>query len=268
LERGILWTQESELTWEQAAAVLDVPVPEGVEKSLPMNNVSWIEVLRFIKKLNDMTGGKFRVPLLTEYGDLVNKEKELAANPKMDNLDWNGLGTGAPSPFKNRDPDENGVFDLVGNLWEYCGDSLSPEEIADMFSPRISHLDVKIITGHSFESGINGGKFTSDSPFFIIEDHAAHNVGFRLCVDHAEQNVRIALEDTTLLGAASMLGRALGREIIVADSIAELKITANFPDKISPDRALTAIIKDMKISYTIDNSGAILFGGINDDNKE
>ena len=78
---------------------------------MPVERVSWEDCQAFVKKLNEhVEGGGFRLPTEAEW--------EYAARA--------GLGAGenidlpAPKPVGQGHPNELGLFDMLGNVWEWC----------------------------------------------------------------------------------------------------------------------------------------------------
>lgn len=94
----------------------------------PVEMVSWVECQEFIDKLNDLTGLRFRLPTDAEWeyaargGVLSNGYKYSGAND-VDCISWHkGNSDQHPHPVGTRGANELGLYDMNGNVWEWCQD--------------------------------------------------------------------------------------------------------------------------------------------------
>ena len=85
----------------------------------PVENVSWNDVQEFLKKLNDKTGKNYR--LLTE-------DEWLYAAIGNENYEFKNRGnqikylSGTTEPVGQKPPNSYGLYDMIGNVWEWCQD--------------------------------------------------------------------------------------------------------------------------------------------------
>lgn len=96
---------------------------------MPVETVSWIDCQEFIKKLNQLTGKKFRLPTEAEWefaarGGNNSCGYRFAGSNNIDEVAWytgttNDKGT---KPVKIKSPNELGLYDMSGNVWEWCQD--------------------------------------------------------------------------------------------------------------------------------------------------
>ena len=94
----------------------------------PVEMVSWNDCQQFITKLNQMTGMKFRMPTEAEWefaarGGIKNRGHRFAGSNLVDNVAWyleNADGT--THPVGTKAPNELGIYDMSGNVYEYCQD--------------------------------------------------------------------------------------------------------------------------------------------------
>ena len=100
----------------------------------PVENVSKREVERFIKKLNKKSGHiKFRLPTVAEWqfaatGAYFSKKYSFPGGNNIDSLAWyENNAAGGVHSVKGKASNEIGLYDMAGNVWEFCEfDQLSP----------------------------------------------------------------------------------------------------------------------------------------------
>jgi formylglycine-generating enzyme required for sulfatase activity len=153
----------------------------------PVEQVSWLDVSAFIQRLNAMApgGGVFRLPTEAEweYAARSGGKKELyAGGDDIRTLGWYSENSeGATQPAGLKAPNGLGLFDMSGNVWEWCQDIYFPEGSA---APGRDRLNAKI---DARERVIRGGSWNLDAwsarcsrRFGFREDYFGAGLGFRL----------------------------------------------------------------------------------------
>ena len=99
------------------------------EKShLPKENACWKEWQTFITKLNAITGKCYRMPTEAEWeyaarGGNKSKGYKYSGSNSIDEVAWNrNNSNGKAHPVGNKVPNELGLYDMSGNLLEWCQD--------------------------------------------------------------------------------------------------------------------------------------------------
>lgn len=100
----------------------------GLGADYPAYRVSWEDCQIFIQKLNSLTGHTFRMPTEAEWeyaargGNLSNGYMYSGSNIPGD-VAWHKDNSGSKTqPVKTRTANELGLYDMSGNVWEWCSD--------------------------------------------------------------------------------------------------------------------------------------------------
>jgi formylglycine-generating enzyme required for sulfatase activity len=101
-------------------------VKEG--NNLPVTNISWGDCQTFVEKLSEMTGMHFRLPTEAEWeyaarGGQKSKGYTYAGSDAIDEVAWYKENSNNQThAVGQKQPNELGIYDMTGNVWEYCYD--------------------------------------------------------------------------------------------------------------------------------------------------
>ena len=133
------------------------------DPNLPVEMVSWNDCQQFITKLNQMTGMTFRMPTEAEWeyaarGGKKTRGNMYAGSNTLDDVAWyNANASGTTHPVGTKAPNELGIYDMSGNVYEYCLDFSdgNPYPSADhQYNPTgVLEGDGRIIRGGSIDYG-------------------------------------------------------------------------------------------------------------------
>ena len=119
---------KTEVTQELWEAVMGSNPSDFKGSNLPVEQVSWEDCQTFIRKLNALTGKNFRLPTEAEWefaarGGNKSRGYKYSGSKKIDNVAWCGYNSSSKThPVATKAPNELGIYDMSGNVWEWCND--------------------------------------------------------------------------------------------------------------------------------------------------
>ena len=109
--------------------------------NLPVERVSWNDCQEFISKLNSLTGRKFRLPTEAEWeyaahGGKKSRGYQYSGNSNISDVAWYDGNSGSkPHPVGTKQANELGIYDMSGNVWEWCSDWYSSYSSSSQTNP-------------------------------------------------------------------------------------------------------------------------------------
>lgn len=193
------YIQKTEVTQNQWAALMQENPSyfQDCGGRCPVENVSWEDVQKFIRKLNRLESHrKYRLPTEAQWeyvcragsrtalanGDMV--DAQCGYDPLHDEIGWFlGNSGGQTRPVAQKAPNAWGIFDMHGNVWEWCHDRYSPRD------PGLTQITDPVGSdtgwGRVFRGG--GWRFAAlcsrcANRKWVTQDLRSNNLGFRLVV--------------------------------------------------------------------------------------
>jgi formylglycine-generating enzyme required for sulfatase activity len=127
--------------------------------NLPVENVSWEDVRTFISKLNEVTGKKYRLPTEAEWeyacrGGNKSSQYKYSGSSDLDLVGWYSYNSESKThPVGKMIPNELSIYDMNGNVWEWCSDWASDYSSQAQTNPQGPGTGTcRIIRGGSYLS--------------------------------------------------------------------------------------------------------------------
>jgi formylglycine-generating enzyme required for sulfatase activity len=198
LSKGI-YIQNTEVTYEQWENVMGKRprFSKGCNWQCPVQGVSWNDANEFIDKLNKkLSSNQYRLPTEAEWeyaaragsesafanGDIT--EKECGHDQNLDALGWYcGNSNGKLHSVGEKEPNEYGLYDMHGNVWEWCKDWYSYNYPSGPATDPMNHEENshRIVRGGSWLSPAM--KCRAAYRLMYKPTASSIDVGFRLVLD-------------------------------------------------------------------------------------
>ena len=178
---------ETEVTQALWQAVMGDDNPSEYKgPGMPVELISWEDCESFIDKLNTLTGMKFRLPTEAEWeyaarGGNKSRGYKFAGSNDIGTVAWYESNSDAKThPVKQKAPNELGIYDMTGNVWEWCFDGYGPYSSAAQTNPKgLSTAEANASRGGSFVNSPEDSRVSvrSFSPGYI-----SSSLGFRIAM--------------------------------------------------------------------------------------
>lgn len=154
----------------------------------PVERVSWVDCQEFIQKLNELTGLKFRLPTEAEWEFSAkggNKSKGYIYSGG--NYSWQvawylGNSNYTTHPVKKLAPNELGIYDMSGNVREWCSDIYAKYPSKPQVNPKGGVVgEMRVMRGGGFLDYEYCSAVVEREGLY--ENNTANYVGLRLALD-------------------------------------------------------------------------------------
>jgi len=199
LTRGF-WIGKFEVTQSEYVSIVNTnPSQFPGDLTRPVSTVSWQDATNYCWRLTQRELGAGRIPPGSQYRLPTEAEWECAARAgtttrfswgddpdyaSITNYAWQNFEDGLTvHPVGQKLPNPWGLYDMAGNVFEWCQDWLGPlpgGAVTDPTGPDINPIGWKIMRGGAFDFGGSACRSASRSFFGNHPALTDWNLGFRV----------------------------------------------------------------------------------------
>ena len=155
---------------------------------LPVECVSYDDCQAFITKLSELTGEQFRLPTEAEWeyaarGGSQSKGSKYAGGTDIDAVGWcSSNADEATHPVAQKAANELGLYDMSGNVWEWCSDWYGPYDAVAQNNPTGPDSGtMRVCRGGGWHSAAPSCRTASRT--YNVPTKATDRIGLRLAIN-------------------------------------------------------------------------------------
>jgi len=176
-----------EVTQEEWEAVMGKNPSYYKGAKRPVEEVSWNDCQEFIRKLNSLTGKQFRLPTEAEWefaarGGTKSNHYKYAGSNTLSSVAWYDDNSGSTThPVGQKSPNELGLYDMSGNVWEWCQDWYGDYSSSAQTNPKgPSSGSYRVVRGGSWDDDARLCRVSSR--FIFTPGVTSYSLGLRLAL--------------------------------------------------------------------------------------
>ena len=182
-----------EVTQEEWEKVMGFNPSVHIGAKLPVERVTWAEAKQFVEKLSSMSGKTFRLPTEAEWeyaarGGNKSNNYLFSGSNNYDDVAWcKNNSREETHEVGMKRPNELGIYDMSGNVIEWCQDYLVDYKASSQQDPLCSEYDPQaefipvVCRGGCVESNPNGCRvFERESRWTDSGIYQRYYVGLRI----------------------------------------------------------------------------------------
>jgi len=170
--------------WRAVMPEREIISPRGYP-TIPISYVSWNDCQEFVHRLDSITGYPFRLPTEAEWeyaarGGNKSKFFRYAGGNIADSIGWTYSSSGNwKHPVGRKRPNELGLYDMTGNVSEWCQDRYGAYQLSTLPNPCGADTgSYRVVRGGSYDE-CNANSHLSVRRWYVPETSAEY-IGFRV----------------------------------------------------------------------------------------
>ena len=184
----VFYIAQTEVTQELYTAVMGKnPSNFTGAKNLPVEQVTYDDAMEFCKRLSDSTGHTFTLPTEAQWEYAARGAQKAPATPELysgsnniNEVSWyEENSNGKTHPVATKAPNALGLYDMTGNVWEWCQDLYGAYGDSSLSNPTgATSGDYYVYRGgswYSYESNCRVSYRSRNTP-----DYWSDKLGLRL----------------------------------------------------------------------------------------
>ena len=210
-------TEVTQALWQ--AVMEDNPSHFTGDPQRPVEMVSWCQCLEFVSGLSEVTGLSFRLPTEAEWefaarGGNLSQGYTYAGGNNVDDVAWYSSNSGGETHHvATKVPNELGLYDMSGNVLEWCEDWYASYGSAAQTDP----MGPSTGTTRSYRScSYNGGDWTA---------RVVHRAGYAPNETNSRTGLRLVLDESPEQTAMPVLNTTLDEDNMTLTATGEGVIT-------------------------------------------
>jgi formylglycine-generating enzyme required for sulfatase activity len=180
------WTRTGRHDWDPEQLICWWNLPFMQSEDEPVTCISWYDAIEFCKWLSDKTGMEIRLPSASEweYACRAGTTGDFAGD--VEQMGWYRFNSGHRThKVAQKKPNSWGLYDMHGNVWEWC---------MDMWHPNYdgAPTDGRAWTeSKTFEPIMRGGSFINPPWWLRSANNMRNNPGNRFSYNQGIRLVRV-----------------------------------------------------------------------------
>jgi formylglycine-generating enzyme required for sulfatase activity len=185
------WMAKTETTvkqWKAFCVSTGRPMPNapwfGFSDDHPIVNISWDDAMAYCYWLRQKTAKEFRLPTEAEWEFAAGGPKRgsiaYSGNAIPDSVAWYAHHSNGTMPVAMKHPNELGLYDMSGNVWEWCSDWYDEnyDKAVSKNPGGPASGKFKVLRGGAWDIGARNTRNSYRNP--LAPSSRNHNKGFRV----------------------------------------------------------------------------------------